>query len=82
LALECADRLAREPKCGFDVCVRYTIDFVFGDLQERLPDGRSREKERDEDVGVRPAYKHRAESSLDFFLVVVGLLGMPLPRLG
>jgi len=72
LILECGDSLARERKCGFDVCVRYAIDFVFGDLQEQLPEGGSWEKEPNADVGVRPAYTHRAESSLDFFIVVVG----------
>ena len=69
LALECGDRLARERKYGFDVC-GYTIYFVSGDLQERLPDGDSRVEERDADAGVQPVCTHRTESGLDFFIVV------------
>ncbi|KAH9000689.1 hypothetical protein EDB86DRAFT_3242438 [Lactarius hatsudake] len=48
------------------------IDFVFDDLQERFPEGGSREKERDADVGVRLAYTRHVENRLDF-------LGTPLP---
>ncbi|KAH9018254.1 hypothetical protein EDB85DRAFT_1897250 [Lactarius pseudohatsudake] len=45
-----------------------------GDFQERLPEDGSWEKERD-----AAAYTHRVKSRLDFFIVVVGLLGTPLP---
>ena len=71
LALECGDRLARERECRFDVRVRHTVDFILSDLQERLPDGEARVEERDAYVGVRPARTHSAESSLDFFVVIV-----------
>jgi hypothetical protein len=72
LTLECGDRLARERECRFDVRVHHTVDFVFRDLQERLPYGEARVEERNADVGVRPARTHGAESSLDFVIVIVG----------
>jgi hypothetical protein len=72
LALERGDRLARERKCSFDVRFQDTVNFVFLNLQEWLPDSEACIEERGADVGMRPAFTHSAESALDFLIVVVG----------
>jgi hypothetical protein len=72
LPLKRADRLARKRKGGLDVRVRRSVQFLLGDLQERLPDPETRVEERYADVGVWPARAHRTERGLHFCVVVVG----------
>ena len=72
LALERGDRLAGKRKSSLDVRVSHLVNFVLGDLQKRFPDAETCVVKRYADVGGRPVCAHGTESSLDFFVVVVG----------
>lgn len=72
LALECGDCLAGKRKSSLDVRVSHLVDFVLSDLQKGFPDAETCVEERYADVGGRPVCAHGTESSLDFFVVVVG----------